>query len=194
VLRGSWMGNENFFVDKISQKLATINTPKETRQEKIITNVHTILYWINKNDILGAQPSNPQSDSQFNNWEVPIQDWWEKNKYKYPIITTNQIPKEEDDIHTETLKPSINILEPNEVSYYPIDQKINLQISNSGPIPLKKIDIFINDIYMDSLEYPFNFSFIPNEIEGILSQNKITIIGYDTAYNRGESTSFFNVE
>ncbi|MBP9714988.1 MAG: transglycosylase domain-containing protein [Candidatus Pacebacteria bacterium] len=194
ILRGSWMGNENFFIDKISQKLATINTPKETRQEKIITNVHTILYWINKNDILGAQPSNPQSDSQFNNWEVPIQDWWEKNKYKYSIITTNQIPTEEDNIHTETLKPSINILEPNEVSEYPIDQKINLQISNNSPLPLKKIDIFINDIYIDSIDYPFSFSFIPKDIENVLSQNKITIIGYDTAYNRGESTGFFNVK
>ena len=30
VLRGIWQGNENFFIDKISGKLATENTPKET--------------------------------------------------------------------------------------------------------------------------------------------------------------------
>ncbi|MEK7190315.1 MAG: transglycosylase domain-containing protein, partial [Patescibacteria group bacterium] len=41
VLRGFWQGNENFFIDKISGKLASSNTPKETREEKIITNVRS---------------------------------------------------------------------------------------------------------------------------------------------------------
>ena len=33
-LRGFWQGNENFFIDKISGKLAGEFTPEETRQEK----------------------------------------------------------------------------------------------------------------------------------------------------------------
>ena len=91
-LRGFWQGNENFFIDKISRKLASPNTPKETLQEKVVTNVHSILYWVNKNDILGASPSNPANDSQFNHFEIPIQNWWAQNKGKYPITTweTNQ--------------------------------------------------------------------------------------------------------
>jgi len=37
---------------------------------------HNILYFVNKNDPLGPAPTNPQSDSQFLNWEVPVQNWW----------------------------------------------------------------------------------------------------------------------
>ena len=39
---------KSFIIDKISGKLATENTPLETRQEKIITNVRSILYWVDK--------------------------------------------------------------------------------------------------------------------------------------------------
>lgn len=37
---------------------------------------HDILYYLDKNDPLGPAPANPQSDSQFLNWEVPIRNWW----------------------------------------------------------------------------------------------------------------------
>lgn len=37
--------------------------------------IHDILYYINKNNPLGDTPSNPENDSQFNNWEVPVQNW-----------------------------------------------------------------------------------------------------------------------
>ncbi len=37
--------------------------------------IHTILYYINKNDPQGSAPSNPYSDSQFSNWEASVQHW-----------------------------------------------------------------------------------------------------------------------
>lgn len=37
--------------------------------------LHNELFWINRSDFAGAQPSNPQSDSQYNNWETSVQVW-----------------------------------------------------------------------------------------------------------------------
>lgn len=37
--------------------------------------IHTILFYINKNDPNGPQPSNPYSDDQFSNWESSVQRW-----------------------------------------------------------------------------------------------------------------------
>ncbi|MDQ5955028.1 MAG: penicillin-binding protein [Patescibacteria group bacterium] len=51
VLRGIW------------QTLGTDNTP------------HEILYWVDKNNPLGAQPANPQNDSQYTYWEVGVGRW-----------------------------------------------------------------------------------------------------------------------
>jgi len=38
---------------------------------------HTILYYVDKNNPTEGQPINPQSDSQFLNWELPVRIWWQ---------------------------------------------------------------------------------------------------------------------
>jgi len=194
VLRGEWRGGIEYTLDKISGKLATVSTPKETTEEKVITNVHSILYWVNKNDILGPAPANPSDDPQFSHWEMPIQAWWTQNKSKYPAITINEKPSAGDDVHTGVSKPLVSILEPNNTTAYKPDQKIQLKITNLSPFPLKKIDIFINGIYSQTIESPFNFSFTPSEIENIASDNELKIISYNTAYNKSETISRFKVE
>ena len=194
VLRGFWQGNEHFFIDKISGKLATENTPKETKQEKIITNVHSILYWIDRNDILGAPPADPTDNMQFNHWEIPVQNWWAQNKYKYSITTWSEMPQETDDVHIDANKPIISIIEPNTNTIYPSNQKIQLKISTSGVFPLQKIDIFINDAYLGTSKPPFNFSFIPSELDSLKDENELKIISYDTVYNRGEVISVFKTQ
>ena len=194
VLRGLWQGNENFFIDKISGKLATDFTPKETREEKVVTDVHSILYWVNKDDIFGAVPSNPENDSQFNHWEIPVQNWWAKNKKNYPAVTLAEKPTVTDDVHTSTSKPVISIIEPNTGAIYPPDQKIDLKISSSGRFPLQKMDIFINDVYLGTSQTPFDFSFIPSELDSLKAENELRIIYYDITYNRAETTGTFRVQ
>ena len=193
-LRGFWQGNENFFIDKISGKLATSNTPKETLQEKVVTNVHSILYWVDKNDILGPAPSNPSDNSQFNHWEIPVQNWWAQNKSKYFITTWNEKPTLLDDVHTDLSKPIVSILEPNDTTTYSLNQKIHLKISSSSVFPLQKMDIFINGIYLETDQPPFNFSFTPAELENLQNNNELKIIFYDTVYNHSETTSVFKVQ
>ncbi|MFA5932096.1 MAG: transglycosylase domain-containing protein [Candidatus Paceibacterota bacterium] len=193
-LRVFWQGNENFFIDKISGKLATEFTPKETLQEKVITNVHSILYWVDKRDILGAPPVNPQNDSQFNHWEIPVQNWWAQNKGKYPVTTWSEKPALTDDVHTSANQPVVSILEPNSETTYTSDQKINLKISSSGRFPLQKMDIFINDIYLETIDAPFNFSFSGKDLENLKSDNELKIISYDTAFNRNQTITTFKVQ
>lgn len=41
--------------------------------------IHSILNYIDKNDILGTEPINPGMDPQFENWEKGIFEWMEKN-------------------------------------------------------------------------------------------------------------------
>ena len=53
ILRGVWQGGEQYIIDRISGKLATEYTPKETQEKRVLTNVHNILYWVNKMTRLG---------------------------------------------------------------------------------------------------------------------------------------------
>jgi 1A family penicillin-binding protein len=193
VLRGFWQGNEHFFIDKISGKLAGEFTPKETIVEKVITNVHSILYWVDRSDILGAPPKNPNDNQQFSHWEVPVQNWWAQNKGKYPVVSWSDAPTEVDDVHVNGSKPNILIVEPDSNTNYLPDQKIQLKITSLGRFPLQKMDIFINDVFLSSISFPFSFSFIPSDLENLRNKNEIKIISYDTAYNRAETISTFTV-
>jgi 1A family penicillin-binding protein len=194
VLRGFWQGNENFFIDKISGKLANKNTPKETMEEKVVTNVHSILYWVNKNDIMGAPPVNPSSDPQFNHFEIPIQNWWAQNKNKYPITTWADRPTNTDDVHTNEIKPRVSILEPNPDTVYPSNKKMIVQISTSGTYPILKTELFINDNYFGSFDANTSISFTPSLIGNIQPENKLTLVVHDSIYNTTEVSTTFKVK
>lgn len=194
ILRGKWQGNESFIVDNFSGKLATEFTPEETKEERVVTNVHTILYWIDRNNIMGPPPVKPESNPQFYNWEIPVQNWWNQNKWNYSSTSWGDIPKQTDNVHNGISVPVVQITEPDNNNIYKDDQKISLKININSTLPVRKIDVFINGVFVDSLQNPFNFSFLPKDLENLKDKNTITLISYDQAYNRGESTTYFKVD
>ena len=193
ILRGFWQGGDTFIIDTISNGLATEYTPEELKKEISITNVHSILYWVDKNNPL-KQTSGQVNDSQYENWEYGVNLWWEVNKYRYKKITEFDKPINYDTIHTLESKPifEINGIE-NKV--YKNNENIIISIIPISKNLIKKIDVFVNNTYVTSLKsYPFTTSFIPNNINNISDTNTIRIIGIDIFGNTGEKTIPFNVE
>jgi len=194
ILRGFWQGGNTFTVDSISGGLATEFTPPELRKETSITNVHTILYWIDKNNPLQTNNTPGTGDSQYKNWEYGIQRWWEINKNKYQIITEASRPNYSDNVHTEISKPIFDI-SGIENKTYKKNENITIIIEPKSINTISKIDVFINNTYLTSLKsYPFSASFIPANIGDISSNNTIKIIGVDNLGNIGEKTTSFKVE
>lgn len=184
VLRGFWQGNETFLVDKISGKLATELTPKETREERPITNVHSILYWISKKDPTGPAPTRPLDDPQFVLWETPIQKWLASHPvYGY---TKENIPAMSDDVHIPQFSPKITITEPRADVVYPVTSRVFVKIGVGGRYPISRVDYFINNVFIGSSKTPpFDFSFTPKDIDSVGPENTLRAVGYDTVYNSG---------
>lgn len=67
ILRGIWEGSD------------IQNDPSGVL--KIPANIHSILFWLNKDDPRGARPENPQQDPQFTRWETQVRAWALKNNY-----------------------------------------------------------------------------------------------------------------
>jgi 1A family penicillin-binding protein len=67
----------------------TINSEGQTVKK---TEVHNILQYINRNNILGPAPEKPWDDPNYNNWELAVQEWAIKNGYanKEEIIVNNE--------------------------------------------------------------------------------------------------------
>ena len=193
ILRGVWQGGEQYIIDRISGKLATEYTPKETQEKRVLTNVHNILYWVNKNDPLGANPTEPEKDPQFNLWEYSVRKWVARQNIQQE--TADKIPKEFDDVHKPEFFPKITIIEPNTETLYAIDKRITVTPQNNSPYPLSKVDFFVNGVFIGtSTNSPFTLSFMPSDLGIIKNQNQITVVGYDTVFNKGEAQTVFNIK
>ncbi|HBI33938.1 MAG TPA: penicillin-binding protein [Candidatus Moranbacteria bacterium] len=62
--------------------LANDSCPDGTSDKKTFGEVHSILYYVKKDDPRGDYPKDPSDDSQYKNWEKGVQDWFKKDKKK----------------------------------------------------------------------------------------------------------------
>lgn len=182
-LRGIWQGNETYFIDTVSGKLATDQTPPETKKEIAIPNVHSILYWVDKSDPTGPIPENASSDPQFNLWEYPVQEWLKTN----PVASTTK-PTSYDDVHTEANKPKINIVLPNNNQNYGRNDRVLISFTYTSKYPLMKAEYYLNnELVNTSDQSPFFGSFIPSSTNSLeYGNNTIKVVVYDSVYNKTE--------
>jgi 1A family penicillin-binding protein len=150
ILRGQWLGGESVFIDTMSGKLATEYTPQETLGEIVITDVHSILHWINKKDPKGPAPANPENDDQYPNWEFGVFNWWQENMNRYSSVSEEDLPTEKDDIHTEESIPEASFDSPYHNETISYGEQLYIDINYDSPInaDLQKIDFFLGNYYL----------------------------------------------
>lgn len=184
-LWGDWRGGLTYKIDRISKKLATEFTPLELIEEKPITQIHSILYWLNKNDPLGPAPENPENDPQFRLWETPVRAWLTRQNIKEQAM--EDIPKEYDEIHKPEFAPKLNIVSPSsDVIYNPVNP-VQISFTHEGKFKLAQVDFFFNNTYLGSANSePFSFAFTPANMEGWGNNSAVRIIAYDEVKNKTE--------
>lgn len=194
VIRGIWQGGKSVFIDTVSGKLATDLTPEETKKEVVVTDVHSILYWVDRDNIMGPPPG-AQTNQQYINWETSVQDWWAKNKSNYPSVTEDDLPSGYDTAHTEANKPDVSIDFPEANTAYDASLPMNVEISYHSKSDVKSVDFFLNDEFLGTrTSPPFNFSFIPKDIDGISGDNQLKVILKDEDYNKAEASVTFQAD
>ena len=196
VLRGQLAYDNMVKIDRISGKLATEYTPPELIIEKSFQEVHSILFYVDKNNPRGDYPENPEADEQFNNWEMPVLEW-----AKNPNCTTstcpifNQLPPTEyDDVHIPANRPTVNITSPDQGDRIS-DSTITIKASASAKLGVKQLDFFINDrlVGTDATK-PYSVTVNLNSYlkKPYTSNTKqyIKVRAYDTVLNRQEDSLY----
>lgn len=174
VLRGSWRGGKTYLIDKVSGKLATEFTPPELTEEKTLTQIHSILYWLNRTD-----------DPQFILWEEPIRKWVAEQGIKEE--TEDNIPKEEDDVHKPEYAPEVKILSPETDKISKLDERISVKLGPASRFPLEQVDFYLNEIYLGSIKPPpYEFSFKPESFGFSGKDGTLKLIVYDNVRNKKE--------
>jgi penicillin-binding protein 1C len=197
-LHGVWQGGISYWTDSISGKLATEYTPIETRREIVANSVHSILHWVDKNDLRGPAPKDPKSDSQYEYWEYGVRNWfeiWKKDHPSFIESNTLAIPTEKDDIHGPDKTLSLSILSP--IASTTINQHSLLSVRIQAVVGKNKIiktEVYLNGKYVLTADRdPLNFSFAPNDVGAPSGKNTLLIRSYDDVFNKGEAIVEFNL-
>ncbi|MEK7538723.1 MAG: PBP1A family penicillin-binding protein [Patescibacteria group bacterium] len=192
-LQGIWQGGEKYVVDTISGKLATPNTPVQTKVIRVVPEVHTILKWIKKDDPRGAPPTNPQNDAQFVLWEEPVRAWFAKQSF--PEGDRSGIPTEYDNVHTPESSPIISLSGSDLAVPHTKADRISITVGSTGPYPLSRVELYVNGVFVDkSTQPPFTISFIPENIDVSNPENEITIIAYDSVFNKSTVSTKLKIQ
>ncbi|MDP1629640.1 MAG: hypothetical protein Q8L57_03405, partial [bacterium] len=73
VLSGNYISEEILKINKTTGELAGPETPEDQIEEKKFLEIHSILFYLSKDDPLGPKPTD--FDPQFKNWEEAVLKW-----------------------------------------------------------------------------------------------------------------------
>jgi membrane peptidoglycan carboxypeptidase len=181
IIRGIWKGGVTYIIDTITGGLATEYTPEETREEKAITSVHSILYWVNKDDPTRMRTDNPANDPQFQLWEYPVRLWAVEHGYTDETNATK--PSFYDTIHTGQSTLPLSVIQPKQGDLFSENERITISVSPYTG--WKRVDFFFNNTPLGSVSSaPFSFSFIPSETGQVVYDSELSVIAYDSLYNK----------
>lgn len=192
MLNGSFISQAVIKIDKISGQIATEQTPPDLIEEKTFNQVHSILYYVNKDDPRGEAPTDPNQEPQFKNWEAVTMNWLAQNN-QY-----NQSPPTQyDSLHTPANLPKIKIISPYDGQT--INRPgFNLQVEASSPLGVKQIDYFLDDDFLGSSllpPYQINVILPANLLDSTSTQMAtLKVRVYDNVFNRQEDQVTISVQ
>lgn len=165
VLRGYWQGND---VQNINgQNILTIN-------------VHSILYWVDRNNPLGSAPSNPNNDQQFSLWEYPVQQWLKNKSFKNGGI----IPISQPTSGQTELLNQVNILSPGDNSTFNQEDDIKVSLLLPSQLVISQIDYLIDNNLIKTLKGSY-YDLVFNPAESALNTglHELKVVIHDQTGN-----------
>lgn len=158
-----------------------------TNEEKIFKEIHSLLFYVNKNDVLGPKPLNPSLDPQFLNWESSVLTWAKNNIANFDTEYNQFIPPEYQELdyqtETEIIIPEettrIEIISPKNGDF--VSGNFVLQLKIENPLDIRRLSIFLNQQLLANLPlsekeyYTFPVSFqelaLQNELKAEVENN-----------------------
>ncbi|MBI4372333.1 MAG: transglycosylase domain-containing protein, partial [Candidatus Omnitrophica bacterium] len=172
----------SFMAEALKTQLKkTFNRPEAVLESKPMLNgdylfeqqAHSILFYVDKSDPLGAIPETPFKDPQFNNWEASVAAW-AKNNLK-DSADYGRLSRAVGG-QTDFSSPAVKIISPRTGEF--VGSPINISVDISSGSEIKKIEVYLNGNIVGSCpgsfgaDYRFNWSFFPASLE---SQNSLVI-------------------
>lgn len=180
-LNGTLQSGIKIKIDRVSGKLATEFTPSAFIEEKTYQQLHSILYYVNKESPRGPSPERPEDDPQFLPWEQAIAEWGEKN-----TITSENPPTEYDDVHVPSNRPLIAIFSPRQGDTL-FDRNMVIDISVTAPRGVQKVEYFLGGkLIGEKYSSPYVFSAFLDHINIPTGPTTLRVVAHDSVGNSNQ--------
>lgn len=180
MLNGKGIYERKIKIDKKTGKLANDFCPEEYVEERVYANVHSILYYVNKDNPRGDWPQNPLADPQFHGWESAVINWASSTK----DFVLEDPPQEKCYLHNLENKPILNIKYPQDKDRI-TTSNIEITIDASAPRGVHHVDYYIDENLAQSISnYPFSLNYPSRNIAN--GFHTIKVRAYDDVGNYNE--------
>lgn len=192
VLRGIWKGSRSYIIDKTSGKLATEYTPPSQQEERIPQEIHSTLYWLDKDNPDGAIPEHPELDPQFQNWEGAVREWAQKMNL---LDETNPISSiGQDSTHSPQNWPQIDLDTARHNLSFTTRELLTFYPTIRGTYAISEIDIFTDNEFVKSERGNISMITLDQSVLSLSSgTHTLTLRAYDNVGNRQERKFSFTI-
>lgn len=212
---GAWMGNNNNkpmvqqasariigpmwkeFMDYVLTKVSdeSFESPESTSSstKPFLTGawrgpqneVHSELYWLNRNDVQGTAPGYNSRDPLFNLFENGVLNWASNQGSSLTNSST---------VNSNTTSTGFTINSPQNGSSYGSNDRVTINISGFSD-QTTQVEYYVNNkLIGKSTESPYSFSFIPSSIPEIEPENEIKAVATERLGKFLEAKSIFTIK
>jgi len=164
-----------------------------TGEIKTVKEIHSALYYIDKNNILGPALQNPFQDPQFWNWEVPVINWAKSHILNFTQEYNLQLGPEyiPEAPNTATTiyfpaPPTIEFISPQNGDFLENDTQIEIEVKDFPQI--SQASVYLNQNLIGPLEEKEGHYWFLLPISDLTDQNEIKIEVYDDLGQKGEAS------
>jgi 1A family penicillin-binding protein len=176
ILRGIVPSEVTVKIDRASGKLATPLTPLSFTQEKTYrSDLHSILYYVDKNNPQGPAPEHPEEDLQYVTWEEGVKKWAEKQGY-----AVENPPIFYDDLHIPQNQPNITITNPLAGMTF-IGPTMDIRVDTNAARGVSRVEYYLdNQLIGVSRFSPFNLFY--------------TIAGFENGFHALKAIAYDDID
>lgn len=150
VLDGSLGEEKVIYIDTLTGAPAVDTTPLDRVREQKIQPIHSILFYVDKNNPRGPIPQHPQLDPQFDIWEKGVQEWIKKHELPQTISPIKK---------SELSNLSLSIVSPTENETIS-NAILPVFINTSSSSEIIKVEYFLDGILIRSVfTAPFSLEY-----------------------------------
>lgn len=201
VMRGIWQGNDITVLDARTNTPANDNTPLSSRIEQVVVNIHSILYFINKNNPLLPTLGISTTDPQFSHWEYAVRKWAQQQGFidgtKIIIPLESGVVDQSSTIINQFTEPTtLTISPPIDTDIHQLGNAISFTITAPTAFNLQSVDIYLNNTLIGKLSNkPFYFSLNPREYLSTIKKNTaLKIVGRNSENEVIETTTTLHMQ